>query len=199
MKAFFNKARKLAVAGFLFLLPVFVVFIVVKKAWTSLASLGAKIASVFGMQTIAGATIFTALLLIVICVVCGLLVLHYSSMKKFNNMIEGQLMKYIPGYGNYKAMAEDKLKGKQRIIPHSPALLKTENDSLQPVFIIEKDDAGNNMILVPAIPETDKGQILIVKEEKLKRILSVSANEFDEILKSMGKGLLSRQHALDFA
>src|SRR5688572_3856788 len=141
------------------------------------------------MLTIAGATIFTALLLIVICVVCGWLVVHYSSMKRFNNMIEGQLIKYIPGYGTYKAMAEEKLKGKE--IPYSPAFLKTESDSLQPVFIIEKDEAGNNTIWVPAIPETDKGQILIVHDEMLKRVSSVSANEFDEILKKMGKGLLT--------
>src|SRR5688572_22070859 len=126
MKTFFNKAKHAAVAGFLFLLPVFVVFIVVKKAWIALTSTGAKIASVFGMQTIAGATIFTALLLIVICVVCGFLVVHYSSMKRFNNMIEGQLIKYIPGYGTYKTMAEEKLKGKE--IPYSPAFLKTESD-----------------------------------------------------------------------
>ena len=52
------------------------------------------------------------------------------------------------------------------------------------------------MILVPAIPETNKGQILIVKEDRLKRISSASANEFDAVLKKMGAGLLSRHNVL---
>ena len=191
MKTFFNKAKRLFVAGFLFLLPVFVVFIVVRKAWTALTATGAKIASVFGLQTTTGAAVFTALLLIVICIVCGLLIVRFSSMKRFNQMVEGQLMKYIPGYGTYKALAEEKLQQKEKIIPWSPALLKTGNDSLQPVFIIEIDDAGNNIILIPAIPETNKGQLFIVKEERLERVSTFSANEFDKTLRSMGKGLLS--------
>jgi len=104
-------------------------------------------------------------------------------------------MKYIPGYDTYKSMAEEKLLQKDKVIPYIPALLKTENGFLQPVFIIEKDDAGNNIILVPAIPETNKGQILIVKEERLKSVSFISANEFDRVLKIMGKGLLSQHRA----
>src|SRR5688572_29485297 len=196
MKAFIKKIKTFAIAGFLFLLPVFVIFVIVTKAWTALTSVGSKIAAVFGMKTIAGlgsATVFTGLLLIIICLVCGMLVVRFSFMKKFNKSVENGLMKYIPGYSTYKAMAEEKLQQKEKIIPYTPAFLKTENDLLQPVFIVEKDGAGNNIILVPAIPETNKGQILIVKEEKLEQVPSMSGNEFDELLKSMGKGLLSRR------
>ncbi|HJS54784.1 MAG TPA: hypothetical protein VJ765_09580 [Chitinophagaceae bacterium] len=56
---------------------------------------------------------------------------------------------------------------------------------------MKNDDAGNNIILIPAIPETNKGQLFIVKEERLERVSTFSGNEFDKTLRSMGKGLLS--------
>jgi hypothetical protein len=66
MKAFFIKVKNLAVAGFFFLLPAFVFFIVVTKAWTYLSTLGIRIAALFGMKTIMGLgsdTVFSGLLL----------------------------------------------------------------------------------------------------------------------------------------
>jgi hypothetical protein len=63
-------------------------------------------------------------------------------MKRFSKMVEGRLMEYIPSYKTYKTMAEEKLKSTEKVIPYDPVLLKTENDLFQPVFIIEKDEAG---------------------------------------------------------
>jgi len=194
MKAFFEKLKNVAVAGFLFLLPVFVVFIVITKAWQALTSIGTKIAGIFGMKTIVGigtATIFTGLLLILICLVCGYLVLQFAFLKRVNRSVEKGLMKYIPGYETYKRMAEEKLQPKEKIIPYTPALLKMDNNLLQPVFIIEKGET-DNVILIPAIPDTNTGQILIVNNERLTTITAVTANQFDAALKSLGAGLLTK-------
>ena len=199
MKKFFLDGKKLAVAGFFFLLPVFVIFVIITKAWTALTSVGTKIAAFFGLKTIIGigsATVYTGLLLIIICLLCGLLAVKFSFMRRFSKRIENQLAEIIPGYDMYREMAEEKLQQRQKIIPYTPALLKTENDFLQPVFIIEQDDAGNNTVLIPGIPETNKGQIFIVKNEKLKRISAVSANDFDASLRTMGTGLLSKHQLL---
>jgi hypothetical protein len=199
MKNFFIKSKKLAIAGFFFLLPVFVIFVIISKAFTALTSVGTKIAGVFGLKTIVGigsVTIYTSLLLIIICMLCGMLAIKFSFMRKFSKMIERRLEEYIPGYDTYRVMAEEKLQQKGKILPYTPALLKTDNDLLQPVFIIEQDDAGNNTILIPGIPETNKGQIFIVKNERLKRISAVSANDFDASLRTMGTGLLSKHQLL---
>ena len=196
MKAFFDKVKKVAIAGFFFLLPVFVIFVVLTKAWQALSSIGTKLAGLFGMKTIVGigsATIFTGLLLILICLVCGYLVLRFTFLKRLNRSVEKRLMQYIPGYATYKEMAEEKLQQKEKLIPYTPALLKVDSSFLQPVFIIEKGETGEHVILVPAIPETNKGQILIVNEERLTRITSVTANQFDAALKKLGAGLLSQR------
>ena len=111
MKAFFSKVRNVLVAGFLFLLPVYVVLIIISKAWTSLSSIGTKVAAMFGMKSIlgvGGSTVFSGLLLIIIWIACGLLV-HFSFFATINKRAEKWLSKYIPGYDTYKAMAEEKL------------------------------------------------------------------------------------------
>jgi len=77
MKAFLAKLRNAATAGFFFLLPMYVLFIILTKAWSSLSSLGGSIAGMFGMKSILGVggnTVFSGLLLITIWIACGLLV-----------------------------------------------------------------------------------------------------------------------------
>src|SRR4051812_13063659 len=116
MKSLFAKIRSVAVAGFLFLLPVYVVLVIATKAWTALSSLGTKMATLFGLQSmlgVGGATAVSGLLLIVIWIACGLLV-RVSVVNAFNKGIEGLLVRYIPGYSTYKAMAEDKLQQRTR-------------------------------------------------------------------------------------
>ena len=69
MKQFFTKLRQTAIAGFFFLFPLYVVFIVISKAWTSLISVGSKLASMFGVKTVlgvGGATLFSSLLIIAV-------------------------------------------------------------------------------------------------------------------------------------
>jgi len=195
MKAYFTFFKKAAIAGFFFLFPVFVILIIVTKAFNALTSVGSKIAAMFGMKTIVGfgsTTIITGILLILICFVSGLLVVRSSFLQKFNKMIENKLMHYIPGYEMYKTMAEEKLKNKAKVLPYTAALQTTGSDFSRPVFIIEKDKTGNAVIFLPNIPDTSSGQLLIVKEDTLKTMQSLSANELDGILKTMGTGLLSK-------
>jgi hypothetical protein len=52
MKTFLNKLRDIIIAGFFALLPVYILLLVVAKAWKSLQSLGAGIAGIFGMKPI---------------------------------------------------------------------------------------------------------------------------------------------------
>src|SRR5262245_55109886 len=128
MKRFLVSVRDVGVAGFFFLLPVFVVFIVVSKAWTSLTSIGTKIANMFGLKSIMGVgavSVSTAILMITLCIACGLLV-RFSFVASFNAMVERLMSKYVPNYEVYKAMAEEKLRNKVKIIPYTSALIKQQ-------------------------------------------------------------------------
>ena len=197
MKSFLTIVRKQFVAGFLFLIPVFVIFIIITKAWTQLNSIGTKIAAIFGMKSIVGiggATIMTSLVLLLICILSGWIV-RFSFMKRFGSWVERGLAKYIPGYNTYKEMAEEKLQNKTRELPFKSALVM-QTGFWQPAYIVEQDVKGNSVVFLPDIPDTTKGHLLLVSQDQVKMIPSLTANQLDDKLKKMGKGLLIEQHIM---
>lgn len=192
MKTFLINLRNLAIAGFFFLLPVIVVFVILTKAWVGLTSVGKKIAQVFGLNSFigtSGSTVATGLLVIALCLLCGLL-MRYALLAAFRESVEALLLKYLPGYGTYKTMAEEKLQHKQRILPYASALIRRQ-DYWQPAYIVEQDEDGDCVLLVPDIPDTTKGSLLIATADQVRLLPSVPANDLDACLRRSGKGLLS--------
>jgi len=193
MKTFIVNVRNLAIAGFFFLLPIVVILVIATKAWNALTSIGTRMAGVFGVSSILGfkgGHIFAGLLLVAICLVCGLL-LRISLVAAFHRSVEAWMSRHVPGYDTYRVLAEEKLQNKARILPYASALLRRQECWL-PAFVIEHDSRGNYLLFLPDVPETSKGHILFAKEADVQFITSLTANEFEASLKSMGKGLLSR-------
>ena len=123
MKVFFTHLRDIAISGFFALLPLYVLFIVIAKAWKSLSRVGAGIAGMFGMKPIlgvGGTTIFSGLLVITLWIVIGLLV-RFSFMAALSRAAERAMSKYIPGYDTYKVIAEEKLHHKVRALDYTSA------------------------------------------------------------------------------
>jgi uncharacterized membrane protein len=192
MKAFLGKFRDITISGILALLPLYVFLIVISKAWKSLSSIGAGIAQMLGMKSIlgvGGATVFSVLLIIAIWLVTGLLV-RYSFLGAVSNAAERRLAKYIPDYDSYKAKAEEKLQNKVRILPYTSALIRWE-EYWQPGYIVEQDQEGNCVLFLPDIPETNKGHVLLARQDQIRILESVTANQLDASLRKTGKGLLS--------
>ena len=192
MKQFFTNLRQTAVAGFFFLFPLYVVFILISKAWTSLTSVGSKLASMFGVKAVlglGGATLFSSLLIISIWLLCGLLV-RVSFIGAFSRTLERTISSLIPGYASYRAVAEEKIAHKTKILAYASALLK-EGDCQRPAFVVDKDNDGNFVLFLPDIPETSHGQVLVAPADQVRLVPSLTANELDACLKKMGKGLLS--------
>jgi uncharacterized membrane protein len=200
MKTFFIKLRDITVAGFFFLLPVYIVAAVLTKAWTWLSSLGARVAAMFGVKSILGVgghTIFSGLLLLIVWILCGLLV-RFSFVAAINKAIDRWLSQLVPGYNTYKATAEEKLRSKPKMIPYAAALLKRQ-EYWQPAYVVEQDDDGNCVVFLPDTPETNKGHVLLARQDQMRIMSSVTANQVDASLKQLGKGLLSEYgiHAIE--
>jgi len=192
MKVFLAKVRDITISGILALLPLYVFLIVLTKIWKSLNSIGAGIAQMLGLKSIlgvAGATVFSGLLTAAIWLVTGLLV-RYSFLGSVSKAAEKQLSKYIPDYDSYKAKAEEKLQNKVRVLPYKSALIRWE-EYWQPAYIVEQDQEGNCVLFVPETPETNRGHVLLARQDQVRNLDSVTANQLDESLKKSGKGLLS--------
>lgn len=192
MKKFLVRLRDIAMAGLFFLLPLYVLFVIVAKAWKSLSVVGASIAGMLGLKSIlgvGGATAFSWLLIVISWIVFGLLA-RFSFATALNRAVEKTLAKYIPGYDTYKAMAEEKLHNRVKTLPYTCALIK-QQEYWRPAFIIEQDGDGNFVVFLPHAPESSKGHVLLAKHDQVRIVTSVTANQFDAMLKKLGKGLLS--------
>ena len=192
MKMFLKNVRDIAIAEFLALLPLYVMFLIVGKAWKALTSLGAGVAGIFGMPPIMGVrpnTISTALLLVAVWIVFGLLV-RFTFVGAVSRAAEGTIARYVPDYAKYKSMAEEKLQHKVKVLDYTSALIHWQ-EYWRPVYIIEQDKDGNCVLFLPDAPETNRGHVLLAKRDQLRVVPFISANQLDASLKSMGRGLCS--------
>ena len=192
MKVFFARLRDITISGILALLPLYVFLLVITKAWKSLSSIGTGVAQMLGMKSVlgvGGATVFSGLLIVTIWLVTGLLV-RYSFLGAVSKAAEKQLSKYVPDYESYKAKAEEKLQQKVRILPYTSALIRLD-EYWQPAYLVEQDQEGNCVVFLPEIPETNKGHVLLARQDQVRIMESLTANQLDASLKKAGRGLLS--------
>ena len=190
-RKFFVECRDLAVSGFFFLMPLFVIFIVIAKVWTSLSSVGTSVAGMFGMKSVLGvkgSSVMTGLLLIIIWIVCGWLV-RFPAVVALHKAAEEKVASYIPGYETYKTMAEEKIHKRTRILPYSSALI-WHRECWQLAFLIEEDEHGNCVAFLPNTPDTQTGHVVLTRRDQLRIMPSITANQLDASLKKMGIGLL---------
>jgi hypothetical protein len=115
---------------------------------------------------------------------------RFSFVAAINKAIDRWLAQLIPGYATYKATAEEKLRSKPKMIPYAAALLK-QQEYWQPAYIVEQDDDGNCIVFLPDTPETNKGHVLLARQDQIRIVSSVTANQLDASLKQLGMGLLS--------
>lgn len=192
MKSLIANIRNLIIAGFFFLLPIIVILVLITKAWNAMTSVGTRMAGLFGVSSILGfkgGHVFTALVMLAICIVCGILV-RVSFVAGFQRAVEGWMSRYIPGYDAYKAIAEEKLRSKPRLLPYTSAFVR-QQEFWMPVYVIEQDPGGNYVLFLPDVPETGKGHVLLAKACDVRPMAWLTANQLDASLKSMGKGLLN--------
>src|SRR5882672_8644442 len=192
MKTFLGHLRDIAISGFFALLPLYVLFIVIAKVWKSLSSVGAGIAGMFGLKSIlgvAGSTVLSGLLVIALWIVIGMLV-RFSFMAALSRAAERAMSKYIPGYETYKTIAEEKLQHKVRALDYASALIRWQ-EYWRPAYIVEQDEDGTCVLFLPDVPETNKGHVLLAKQDQVRVVSSITANQLDASLKKMGRGLCS--------
>ena len=115
--------------------------------------------------------------------------MRFSFVDAFNKGIERLLVKYIPGYSMYKAMAEDKLHQRTGTLPYASVLVRGDL-GWQPAFLIEQDVEGRCVLFVPRAPDTSAGSVLLATRINCGSCRRITANQLEASLKTMGKGLL---------
>ena len=198
MKTFLKNVRDTAIAGFFVLLPLYVMLLIIGKAWKALHSFGAGVAGILGVPPILGVhsnTIFTALLSVSVWIVFGLLV-RFTFVGTVSRAAEGTIARYVPDYAKYKSMAEEKLQNKVKVLDYTSALIRWQ-EYWRPAYIVEQDKDGNCVLFLPDAPETSRGHVLLAKRDQLRVMPFITANQLDASLKNMGRGLCSELYGHD--
>ena len=190
MQKYFAAFRRITITGLLFLVPVYVLLVIVTQAWTAVNSLGTKLASLVGLKSILGlgvSNLISAALLVLLCFACGLIA-QVSVIAAFRSRIDALLATYIPGYAKHRVTVEDKLQGKVAALPYTSALLR-QQDYWRPVYVVEQDADGHYVVFAPDVPDTSTGTIVLARREDVLLVPSLSANDLDALLKKRGAGL----------
>lgn len=189
MNSYFERVKQNCISGILFLLPVLILLILVKKVFGYFAKFGGGIAKMIGFDKILGphaANFFGALILILFVYLCGYLV-RMAFFQRISDGIDTKLKEVIPGYEKHKEMAKKQLVDEPKIETDMPALIQF-GDYWQPRFLIEQNKEGNAVV---NIPNSDGCEIYIVPIQKVKILNKTSLSTLKASIKASGKGLLA--------
>jgi uncharacterized membrane protein len=185
MNRFLGHLKSTIISGIVFLIPVFVIIVILQNLFAKLTGFGKQLASMLGIKTVAGvgaATIGTTIVLFLAFYLFGLL-FKFAMFTRLRSWIDRGLM-FIPGYVNYKVKMEEKLM--PRVENRIAALIRI-GDIERPGFLVHREK-NKCTVFVPNSPDTDTGQVWVVEDHQVKE-LGVADAGFINAIRHSGKNL----------
>ncbi len=177
--------------GLALAVPVAIVLYVFLRIISLLKKAISPLAADLGVQRIWGEltlTIFAILIIILIILLLGLL-MQVAVVATIRAQVEDIILKFIPSLNQLKLLAADSLNLDEEEISWRPVLLYTiEKAKYNPAFVVDEDEEMVTVFLCLE-PNIRKGEILIVKKEKVK-IIPITFNELHKCSRAAGKGYL---------
>ena len=158
MKEFRKWVVQPLIAGFLFLVPIYLAILLLLKAMKSLGKLVKPVAGLLP-ESFPAETIISLLLVLMLCLLVGI-VLRTAFGQAMRTRMERSIFQKIPGYEVIRSMTRQ-LAGQGQESSWQPALAEIE-DALVPAFIVEDLDDGRFTVFVPSSPAPLAGAIYIL-------------------------------------
>ena len=172
--------------GLLFLIPVTVCIFVAIKVFKILGAVARPVANLFPKTRLAGiglATLFTIILLVLICLVAGLFV-RTSLAKKIVQKLEDNVLMYIPGYSYIKALSNDRLSSVNNENWKPATIFVDDNEVI--CFVIDETEHYCS-VFMPAAPMPNSGSVCVRKKENV-HYLQMSVRDASLLIRQFGKG-----------
>ena len=179
--------KRTIIAGLLFMIPVFIVGIIVIKVFQISASLAEPLGALIPIDYIGGialVNILAVILLLLICFGAGLFA-RRAFMRGVSRAIESKLDLIYPRYAVIKAMtqaARDK-NDSSKLIP----VLARFDDNAQMGFEIERSETGMVTVFLPGSPDPWAGSVIHMHKKRISP-LDVDLTKVVKILKVLGRG-----------
>ncbi|HSD07948.1 DUF502 domain-containing protein [Flavobacterium sp.] len=188
MNVSLEKIKQNCISGILFLLPVLILLILVKKVFGYFAKFGQGIAKLTGLDQVLGenaANFIGALILFIFVYICGYLV-RLAFFQRISESIDAKLKEVIPGYEKHKEIATKTLISEPKEEADLPVLIKF-GEYWKPGFLVEEDSEN----AVVTLAKDAGNEIYIVPFQNVKILKETSLSELKSVVKSSGKGLLA--------
>jgi len=175
--------------GLLILLPLLLFYLMFSELMDILIALATPIADLFPEETFDNLSdpLFIAIPLLLISSFLFGLALKSDLLIRFGNFIELHTLMHVPLYAAVKRLSRGLISAENDQAFKS-AFLKSEDDTLQLVYVIEDLGDDRVTILVPLAPAGFAGSVLIVGEKRLVR-LNASIGDTSKVLAHWGFGM----------
>jgi len=151
------------IAGFLFLVPIYLAILLLLKAMKSLGKLVKPVAGLLP-ESFPAETVISLLLVLMLCLLVGI-ALRTAFGQAMRTRMERSILQKIPGYEVIRSMTRQ-LAGQGQESSWQPALAEIE-DALVPAFIVEDLDDGRFTVFVPSSPTPLAGAIYILTADRV--------------------------------
>src|SRR6266496_2620102 len=168
MKRFLHFLRTTLVGGILFLVPIVVLVIVLKKALAIAHKLVDPIAvrlpceSLVGLRT---SHLVAITVLVIFCLISGLFA-KTALAKRSVSWLESAVLSNVPGYQFLKSMGESLLGVEDEPAPQ--VVLARIEDAWQIAFLVERLEDGHLAAFVPGAPNPQSGSVYLMTEDRIK-------------------------------
>jgi uncharacterized membrane protein len=166
LKQFRKSVVQPLIAGFLFLVPIYLAILLLLKAMKSLGKLVRPVVRLLP-ESFPAETAISLLLVLILCLLVGI-VLRTAFGQAMRTRMESSVLQKIPGYEVVRSMTRQ-LAGQGQESEWQPALAEIE-DALVPAFIVEELDDGRYTVFVPSSPTPLAGAIYILNPERVHRL-----------------------------
>ena len=162
--------RTTVLGGVLFLLPVIVVFVILRQAVALIKPALAPLVRRFPEAPIAGVSIATVTALAAIVVICFLagLIARSGPARKVTALLEWTLLAQVPGYMLVKSFFTGAAQfGDDGAV--STVLARIE-DAWQLAFLVETHDDGMCTVFVPGAPSPTSGSVYYLSADRVRPV-----------------------------
>ena len=196
MSRFLEFLKTTIIGGLVFLVPVVLVMMVLKRAFEVASKVATPVVSHFPAHQVAGialGTIAAVLLLTLVAFAAGIAA-RTERGRALTRWVGESFLGAMPQYRVVTSMAEGLTKIEQGT-GLRPALVTAEG-SWQLCYVLEELDGGWVTIFIPQAPTPLSGNVLYVPSERVRR-LDIKIGEAMQLVKHMGAGSAETLRGVD--
>jgi uncharacterized membrane protein len=192
MQRFYKYAIATIISGVFLIVPVGILFIIMKKVIDVLKIILAALNMSFDKSTPFADllnTLLVVLFVLLICFLCGIMARHQLG-TRFVAWLEKNVLSHLPGYYYFKGTAEGVL-GVSGEEAFREVVLFRHGDHFLLGFKVEVISAAAVAVFIPDVPRPDTGELFIVSSDDIITT-DITHMEAMQLMRGIGKGASAR-------